>query len=426
MNKTIKNIHWYLDESITNMELYKKHISLFVNNNASFIEKWFWKFNKEFIKKKILEWQKWNINIDNETIDFFKKWGLMCSLDNQTKIFTFTLLKSLVISYFSIFEHFINNIWSEIWLVKWLKNWKSIKEDFTEFLKRIFKYFWYWDIVSVVNIETYKWFTEFWLRRNLYVHEYWIITEKYLDDFKRYQLDTLISDFNKKPDTFKVWEKLYLDPFYLTNVWNRLNSIWIVVSIFYLFNRNKDRKDILKWLKLISDYLIDNEYYYTYVTIFLIIEKFIDLNWYEDFILWYLFSINKFTTQFWWREKTQNMVDEIYNNAIKSISIEKFNDFQKIQYLCLINNDNEALSILKQCLQKKSKFNVNMLLNYEYLCNFLINNQLDIKKIFKMYNISFSLNRNINIKNLDYIKEINKIYSNNSLCITDQKEKIKD
>jgi hypothetical protein len=39
MNKTIKNIHWYLDESITNMELYKKHISLFVNNNASFIEK---------------------------------------------------------------------------------------------------------------------------------------------------------------------------------------------------------------------------------------------------------------------------------------------------------------------------------------------------------------------------------------------------
>jgi hypothetical protein len=120
------------------------------------------------------------------------------------------------------------------------------------------------------------------------------------------------------------------------------------------------------------------------------------------------------------------MVDEIYNNAIKSISIEKFNDFQKIQYLCLINNDNEALSILKQCLQKKSKFNVNMLLNYEYLCNFLINNQLDIKKIFKMYNISFSLNRNINIKNLDYIKEINKIYSNNSLCITDQKEKIKD
>lgn len=411
MNKTIENIHWYLDESITNMELYKNHISLFVNNNTSFIEKWFWKFDKEFVKKKILEWQEWNINIDNRTIDFFKKWWLMCSLDNQTKVFTFTLLKSLVISYFSIFEHFINTIWNEIWVIKWFKNWKNIKEDFTEYLKRIFKYFWYWDIVSVVNIETYKWFTEFWLRRNLYVHEYWVITEKYLNDFKKYQLDTLISDFNKNPDMFKVWNKLYLDPFYLTNVWNRLNSIWIVISIFYLFNINKDKEDILKWLKLISDYLIDNEYYYTYVTIFLIIEKFINLSWYEDFILWYLFSINKFIIQFWWREKTQNMVDEIYNNALKSISIENFNKFQKIQYYCLIKNDTSALSFLKDCLENDFNFNINMLLNYEYLCKFLINNQYYVKKLFKKYNVSFSLSKDINIKNLENIREINKVYS---------------
>lgn len=108
MNKNTEKVIWYINESIINFTLYKNNLSNYTKYNIEYIKSKDSSLDNNIIEEIKKNWIKWNKNINDTYIKTIADIALLCSLRDQTAIFNFTLIKSLIISYFSIFEHYLN------------------------------------------------------------------------------------------------------------------------------------------------------------------------------------------------------------------------------------------------------------------------------------------------------------------------------
>ena len=220
----INKFSWYLRECMVNVQLHSDTIEL-INNRKNLTHKENNLLQDEWVLKILKESKLWNINLNKDNTETIEKILLSMATDDQTKIFSFTLLKWMITSYFSIFEHYVLFIWNIIGFDR--NDYRTLEE----YLKEIWKNLNIWNLSELWNWEIFKRYQEFYRRRNLYVHYYWIISEDYLCDINRYHLVDFIPKYYEELYKYKVWNVLPIDWTYLMMNGNSLNVIWISITL---------------------------------------------------------------------------------------------------------------------------------------------------------------------------------------------------
>jgi hypothetical protein len=331
-------------------------------------------------------------------------------LEKQSVILVYSSLRGLIISNFSIFEHYLNLLWGYIWVYKW----ESWKEGVTSFLVRIFKKLWYDDISRVIEVEFFKYYKEYYLRRNLYVHEYWIITEKYLKNIKKNQLEKVLPDLWKFGKIYKVWNFLVFNKTYLLESFVVLNTIWIILWVLYK-KRGCTKKKFIKILEEISDMLLGNENWeYVYLSVYVQLCDVLNLEKYIDFTLWYIISLKKLmnvNNENIDKKNISKKLNKIYEYRINNMNVDKFNIKQLCIFYWITKQFDKLSDTLINNLEKDRNWDViAWFFKYDFLCKYLLRNRDIVNSKLKALNINinFVLDE-FTMKNIKYIKQFRKI-----------------
>lgn len=405
-NRVFNKLIWYLNECMINVQLHSDTIEMINKKNNSLKENT--NINHEEINGLLKEWKKWKVSLNNTNLKILEQFMLLMSIEKQTSIFSYTLLKGMITSYFSIFEHYIYFIWNELDLKK------DKNQSFEEFLnKRIWKNFDIWNLSDLWKQEILKRYKEFYLRRNLYIHNYWFITEEYIEDINRKQLIDVIPKYYEQIEHYKVWNILPIDWTYLMMNWNSLNVIWISVTILYV-NKFFDEERVLEVLTVIYDFLLNNpDYEVTYIMVYSLLEKKINLKKYKDFTLWYLIAISKMSWKMKYK-KSKTFKSNLIAKYIKELNITEMNLLQKIIYFWILEKEDKILKLIKCNIEENKKCDIiARMYSYDFLCDFIIINSKEIKLLYDKFWWNLEAVNNTTINHIKKIRQIQELLIDN-------------
>lgn len=405
-NKLAEKLIWYLDECIINIQHHSDTIEMINEKKNSFKIKNNLANSKE-LKNIIKEWKSWEINLNENNIKILEQAMFLMAAEKQTSIFSYTLLKWMITSYFSIFEHYIYFIWNELNLPK------DKNESFEDYLnKKIWKSLDFWNLSELWGQEIFKRYREFYLRRNLYIHNYWFITEEYIEDINRKQLIDVIPKYYEQIEYYKIWNILPIDWTYLMMNWNSLNVIWISITILYV-NRNFEEKYFLKILEIVYNFLLNNsDYEVTYIMIYSLLEDKLKLKTYTNFTLWYMIAIRKITWKMKYK-KAKKFKSNFIDEYIKELNPSKLDIIQKIIYFWILEKNDQILELIKNNTVTNKNCNIiSKMYSYDFLCDFIINNSIEFKNLYNKFWWDIKASKNTTINHIKKIQEIQNILLN--------------
>ncbi len=375
----------YLTKSFVNFSLQWHIIS---NNSTKISNDIDYLSEKSIISKlKKEDWELKNLEkilYDENMNDIFLKMQDIANADIKTDI----LLKSFVISYFSIFESFIRNISKEM-NIEHTQNIEDILDDIWNGL---------WIKLRWICWEKiYKWFLEFKKRRNLFIHYDGIINQDYLDYIHRYQLDDFLIELFKmdKIDyNLSVWNKLISTPNYFQIIHVKIDTIGFILWILVLENKMEESV-FYEQLNKIESLLIMNDKYPLIWTFYSSLKEKIKFN--NSTKLNYLYVLFKFKEIYIKKNDRKNIkkIDKDTNKFLEEIDMDSLDTFDKFKYYVLLSKYEQANQILEELL-----FNEDIL--YKILDSNIFQKYFDdnvklIANITKQKDINVTLRRNTSV-----------------------------
>ncbi len=332
------------------------------------------------------EQEKLRMILDNKSM-----WNIFSRIQNinNSGIELNILIKSFIISYFSIFELFIRDIAKELWI--------DYKVNIEDIIKSVWKDKLWVNLRSIIWDEVYKGFLEFKKRRNLLIHYDGVIDQDYLDYIYRFQLDDFILELSKVDGMecdLSVWKKLLSTPNYFQIIHVEIDTIWLIIGILLLKKLLK-RKEFNKKLNKIEDLLIMNGKYSLIWTVYSRLNDEIDFN--NCSKLNFLYCLSRFQNIFKDRNSRAKIKDinKKINSFLPLIEFKELNDIEKIMYFVLLNDYTSANKELRR---------VNMdedflyeILDSKILYDYFINNIEVIVEIVKENNMDVSIRRNTSV-----------------------------
>lgn len=331
----------------------------------------------EYIKKTLIYIWIEELNLQTFQENYFsKKWKDYNFTENfinfsdylkDTEIYNLyseNSIRSIIINLVSIFEYHLTEL-SQIKEIKKDKIFQKIQE-----LEKLLNI----NLKDLLTEKLFYWIWEIIIRRNLYVHNHWIISHRYIQDLNKYT----------KEDTTNlvVWEKLeWISIIYIRKILITLVTTLTILSIIILEKEQEVKDDFLYMIsKIIS--LSKNRDHLLY-SIAMRLDKSIDITKYEKFCLQVFSDLTNKEVLFYKENNTKfSIYKVIYNLRIRLISKWISNE-NLIWYYCLMKSPNFKKLLEKEILNNNDEIFYHLISNKDIWSAFLENFDNYFKKVLE-------------------------------------------
>lgn len=306
------------------------------------LEEIFFSFLKEnitntFLQKKYIDYSRNDLNNIFNTINskdsksFADELGLLPNLINFNQvndIYTDISLRSFIIMKLSTFEHYLKEITLKITSKKDEKVFNNLA-----LLNSNLNI----DIKTIIWDDLYFGFSELVQRRNLYVHNNWIINKEYIDKCKKWWAN---KDVYFKVNQRDIWKKLEIES-YMYILFKNISLITLLFLITTIkLNKIYNKKEFDRYL---SNYwyslLNHDEYQYIITSSYRIISWYINIKQNILFCLIYINALSLSIDLYKKQKQEYEIWKSIYNAKINLIIDNPSFTDEQLLYFYSLNND---------------------------------------------------------------------------------------